>query len=215
MLSFFSIYVFPSRPTLNYLGESVSLPLAQRANGSDAFVVVYPSETQVTVPNVVSQIDTVAETTILNAQLLVGAWDSNYSSSPVNTVISQNPVAGTKVKKGSPVLLTVSLGAAPAPVYEATATLKVLNKVTKVGIAGVVVTTRDKDGKQLQVLTTDASGVVILKMPKAGKVWIYEVKAGFTPVLYPDVQVINKGAKNSIVSYMNPAATVTATAKKK
>jgi len=30
MSSFFSTYVFPSRPTLNYWGESVSLSLAQR-----------------------------------------------------------------------------------------------------------------------------------------------------------------------------------------
>jgi len=167
----------------------------------------------VAVPNVITLADTVAETTITKASLQVGAWDSNYSSSPVNTVISQSPAAGIKVSKGSSVKLTLSLGAAPT--YEATATLKIMNKITKVGIAGVTVTTRDKNGYLLQVLTTNSSGVVTLQMPKAGKVWIYSAKTGYAPVLYPDVQVINKGAKNSIVSYMNPAATATATAKKK
>lgn len=165
----------------------------------------------VAVPNVITFADTVAETTITKASLQVGAWDSNYSTAPINTVISQSPAAGTKVSKGSAVKLTLSLGAAPT--YEATATLKIMNKVTKVGIAGVTVTTRDKNGYLLQVLTTNSTGVVTLKMPKAGKVWIYSSKAGFTPVLYPDVQVINKGSKNSIVSYMNPVTVAAPVAK--
>jgi hypothetical protein len=33
----FLIYFFPSRPTLNYLGGSVSLILAQRVTGGPAF----------------------------------------------------------------------------------------------------------------------------------------------------------------------------------
>jgi hypothetical protein len=98
-------------------------------------------------------------------------------------------------------MLTVSLGSAPS--YKSTATLRILNQKTRLPLAGVVVTTRDKYGYPLQVLTSDIYGVVIIKMLKAGKVWIYTVKKGYTPVTYPDVKVINKGTKNNITSYMN------------
>jgi len=195
----------------NYWGQYTGIELWNLGSAVVAPVMV-------AVPNVITLADTVAETTITKASLQVGSWDSSYNSAPVNTVISQSPTAGTKVPKGSSVKLTLSLGAAPAPVYEATATLRILNQKNRLPLAGVTVTTRDKGGYVLQVLTTDANGTVILKMPKAGKVWIYEVKAGYTPMLYPDVKVINKGAKNVIVSYMmiTPAKNVaTVVAKKK
>jgi hypothetical protein len=157
------------------------------------------TEVAVAVPNVVTLADTTAETTLTKASLMVGSYDSNYSTAPVNTVTSQLPTAGTKVRKGSAVQLTLSAGAAP----ESTATLKMLDQKTKAPIAGVAVIIKDKKGTSVQSAYTDIYGIAIINMSKAGQYSFYETKTGYTPVLNPDVQVLNKGAKNSIVSYMN------------
>jgi beta-lactam-binding protein with PASTA domain len=68
-------------------------------------------------PNVVGMIDTDAENALKAAGLVVGAWDSQYSSTvPINHIISQDPPAGTYVPVGSSVTLTTSLGPQPTTV---------------------------------------------------------------------------------------------------
>ena len=271
-----------------------TFPGQVRAGGYDAFVMVYPSEVIVpeviVVPNVINLADTIAEKTITDAKLKVGAWDSYYSNSPVNTVISQDPAAGTLVSLGTPVALIVSLGAEPVvtppvvveppvvipdppvvvpdppvvveppvvipeppvvtppvvvldppvvvppvvieppvvipdppiitppviveppvvipPVVtdpddknKVTATIIVLNQENH-PLSGVQVTLKDKDGIFILEATTGSDGKVIVQLKKAGKVWIYKDKIGYTSVVDTDVQVINRGAKNIIVSYM-------------
>ncbi|HQI82043.1 MAG TPA: PASTA domain-containing protein, partial [Deltaproteobacteria bacterium] len=65
-----------------------------------------------TVPPVVGLLDTDAEDLLTDAGLLVGAWNSLYSSSvPVEHIVSQDPPSGTSVPVGSSVTLTTSLGA--------------------------------------------------------------------------------------------------------
>jgi hypothetical protein len=69
---------------------------------------------QVTVPDVVDWLQTDAEAAIIAANLVVGTVDTAYSDTvTVDHVISQEPVGGTLLPRGSSVNLVVSLGSAP------------------------------------------------------------------------------------------------------
>lgn len=68
----------------------------------------------VSVPNVVGQTQTDAQSQISAAGLLVGSVTTAYSDTvPVDSVISQSPAAGASVEEGALVDFTVSLGMDP------------------------------------------------------------------------------------------------------
>jgi len=69
-----------------------------------------------------------------------------------------------------------------------------------------MVTVEDKDGSLLLEAMTDANGRVVISMRKAGKICIYTEKTGYAPTADPDVQVINRGSKNNLTTYMKRIA---------
>ena len=94
----------------------------------------------VTVPNVAGMTQTAAQSTIIAANLTVGAiTTANSSTLLVGQVISQNPLAGTSVPEGLPVNLVISLGpvmvAVPNVVgmTQATAELAIISAKLAVG----------------------------------------------------------------------------------
>ena len=70
----------------------------------------------VTVPDVVGLTRTLAESTLLNADLALGSITEAYDNTiPENQVMAQDPAAGTSVTPQTPVHLTVSLGTDVVP----------------------------------------------------------------------------------------------------
>ena len=85
--------------------------------GSAVNLVVSLGVAQLTVPNVVGLAQAVAETAIVNADLVVGVvTTANSDTVPAGSVISQDPAGGSTVDSGSAVNLVVSLGVAQVTV---------------------------------------------------------------------------------------------------
>ncbi len=82
----------------------------QIAAGSAVNLVISSGVQLVVVPGVVGQTQTAAQTQITGASLVVGAVTTQSSTLPINTVITQNPAAGTQAAAGSAVNLVVSSG---------------------------------------------------------------------------------------------------------
>ncbi|HTW12926.1 MAG TPA: Stk1 family PASTA domain-containing Ser/Thr kinase [Solirubrobacteraceae bacterium] len=78
------------------------------AGGVTAFLLTRPKSVQM--PDVVGLLQPVAQAKVQNLGLNP-IIDNETSSQPVNSVISQSPLAGANVKKGATVTLTVSTGA--------------------------------------------------------------------------------------------------------
>ena len=78
-----------------------------------------PAAAPVSVPSVVGLTLSAAEAKIRAAGLVVDARNVP-SSEPKGTVVSQSPSAGTSVKRGSGVLVNVSLGPSKQPTSQAT-----------------------------------------------------------------------------------------------
>jgi hypothetical protein len=94
---------------INDLGQIIGRGIF---NGENHYYLATPI---ISVPSVVGLLDADAENAITAAGLVIGAWDSQYSSSiPINHIINQDPPAGTSVPVGSSIILTTSLGP-PAP----------------------------------------------------------------------------------------------------
>jgi hypothetical protein len=74
---------------------------------------VPPPPDTVTVPNVIGQQQTAATAALTAAQLVVGSVTTQADPAPSGIVLTQTPVAGTVVPKGSTVALVVSSGPAP------------------------------------------------------------------------------------------------------
>lgn len=86
----------------------------------DNWDMAFCLETKFIVPNVVNMTQSAAETAITAASLSVGIITHAYSQTvPAGSVISQSPVAGTRLWYGDPVHLTVSLGNPPTPLCPA------------------------------------------------------------------------------------------------
>ncbi len=96
-------------------GEIISQNLTAGSSallGTAVDLVVSLGQTLVVVPNVGELAQSVAETAITNASLLVGTVTTQYSAQAAGEVISQNPAAGAMVLAGTPVDLVVSGGPA-------------------------------------------------------------------------------------------------------
>jgi hypothetical protein len=69
----------------------------------------------VTVPDVVGQLQTAAQSAIVAANLVVGSMTTQWSYTvPANVVISQSPAPGIQVSPGTTIGLVVSIGPPPA-----------------------------------------------------------------------------------------------------
>ena len=79
--------------------------------GSSVNLVVVAAPQQVTVPNVVGNLATDAQTKLQNAGFQV-VTEEVASSEPAGTVVSSDPSAGTSVAPGSTITITVSSGSA-------------------------------------------------------------------------------------------------------
>jgi len=124
----------------------------------------------VTVPNVVNDTETAAQTAITGANLVVGTVTTQSSSTVTSGyVISETPAAGTSVNSGSAVNLVVSSGPAPNPAPPATVSVPnvvgdaqttATSAITGAGLVVGTVTTQSS--------STVASGDVISETPAAG-----------------------------------------------
>ena len=89
-------------------------PIAGTKVNKNSTVTYYLSagEEKITVPDVVGDLEGVANTTLTNAGFTVTVDRQSSSTVPEGAVISQNPKADQKAKKGSAVSIVVSTGAA-------------------------------------------------------------------------------------------------------
>ena len=85
-----------------------------RPEGTAVALLVSLGPVMVTVPDVVGETQTDAESAVTGVGLTVGTVTQEYSDTvPEGEVISQDPTAGTSVPEGSSVALVVSKGEAP------------------------------------------------------------------------------------------------------
>lgn len=102
-----------------------------------------------------------AQIQLVNAGFVVAdPIERRHSEQPVDTVLGQNPIGGTKLKRSTPIILTVSLG--PAPVTFPMVQLK--------GLSPAAAQQRLTDaGLQLGTVTGPAvNGVVVEQIPASG-----------------------------------------------
>lgn len=67
------------------------------------------------VPNVIGQTLREAEIQLQNAGFVVGTVNRVFSDQSLDTVLDQNPLGGTQLRRSTPIILTVSDGKAPTP----------------------------------------------------------------------------------------------------
>jgi hypothetical protein len=132
---------------------------------SDNTIIVTVPGSTTTVPSVINQTKSAATTSITGAGLVVGTVTSNYSSTvAAGNVISQNPVGGTVVNRGTSVALTVSLGTAPVTTTVPSVINQTLSAATaSITGAGLVVGTVTSNYS-----STVAAGNVISQTPVGG-----------------------------------------------
>jgi len=136
---------------------------ASVASGSAVNLVVSSGPVLVLVPNVVGATQTVASTSISAVGLGVGTVTTQASSTvPKDTVISQNPAAGTSVAPISLVNLVVSSGTLPVLVPNVVGETQTVatTSLTSVGLVLGTVTA--------QASSTVAKDIIISQSPAAG-----------------------------------------------
>jgi len=144
------------------------------ARGTTVTLFVSSGAPKVEVPDVVHQSDTNARNTLQNAGFQVREQTAQNSTAPPNTVVRQDPTAGTKVSKGATVTIFVSAGGAQVPnvisqqVDAAEAALRAqgfnniqVNEVSNPGIPdGTVVSQSPQGGSTVPTDTAIILGVV-------------------------------------------------------
>jgi len=95
------------------VGEQIPEAGAFLAKGRSVDLVVALGTQMVTVPDTVGNDTPAAELLITRAGLKMNATGQYSSTIPPGAVISQDPVAGTKVRTGTEVIVVVSLGIEP------------------------------------------------------------------------------------------------------
>ena len=114
---------------------------------------------KVAVPTLVGLSQTQAVQAINQANLVLGALNTQDSDKPVGTVIAVNPPEGTAVDKGSSVDLTISSGKVAVPNVVGQTEAAARAALTNAGFDPVVVT---------QESATDTAGTVLAQSPTAG-----------------------------------------------
>ena len=163
-------------PAGNVISQSPSAG-ASVAPGSAVNLVVSLGPANVQVPNVVGLAQAAAQSAITGATLVVGTvTQSNSNVVPAGNVISQNPSAGASVAPGTPVDLTVSLGAGSAT----PASLEL--QISRVLAAGASTT--------IVAIVKDGSGGVITPAPAVSYVLVPDGASGGTPPSISGGQVV-------------------------
>jgi beta-lactam-binding protein with PASTA domain len=157
---------------------------------------------QPTVPNVVGQTETDANTALAALTLMIGLFNYEYSDTvPADLIISQSPLAGTTVNTGSRVDLIISLGQPIVP------------DIVGLNINDATVIITNIDNLNIGTITqqysdTIPAGVVISQNPIGGTM----VPTGSTidvlvslgpPVTVPDVTDLVQGQANTIIYALN------------
>ncbi len=153
------------------------------------------------VPNVVGETQDAAVAAITDAGLTVGAVTPVYSATvPSGSVISQDPVAGTGVARGTAVLLTLSEGPAPVAVPNVV-NMPQATASAVIAAAGLAV------GAMTPVYSaTVAAGWVISQNPAggsavpAGTQVALTVSQGPQPVAVPDVTGMAQEAARAVIT---------------
>jgi hypothetical protein len=123
-------------------------------------ILALPTVRAAEVPNVIGLTQTAAEAAIEAAKLTVGTVSTaNSVTEPVGTVISQDPAARSRLKRGRPVDLVVSLGTA-VPNVEGLTQTAAQTALTTAGLTLGTVTTAPSE--------TVAAGNIISQRPLAG-----------------------------------------------
>jgi hypothetical protein len=137
----------------------------QVTKGSAVNLVLSSGPAKVTVPNVVGLKQAAASSAITGAGLVVGTVTTQSSASvPAGEVISETPIAGTSVTKGSAVNLVVSSGPQPKRVKVPNVVgLKEAAAKTAIAEADLVVGRVSLESSMLI-----AAGEVIHERPSAG-----------------------------------------------
>ena len=158
------------------------LPGQSVARGSKVDVVINGPQ-KVTIPDVVGKSQAEAFSTVQEAGLTIGVFDSVFDKLPAGVIISQNPTSGAEVAKGTPVSLTLSKGPKVAVVPGVVSRTESAARRTLAG-AGYAVTFTTQDS------ATVASGTVMSQTPLAGTA---------SPVGSSVTAVVSTGAKKVTV----------------
>ena len=176
--------------------------------GTEVTLTVSTGPKPVVVPDVVGSRKGAATTAITDAGLVVGEQVSAEDAAAKNTVIGQDPVAGSELPAGSSVNLTLSSGPPsveiPAvkntPAAEAQSTLEGL---------GLVVETQERSNASVAagdaVRTEPAAGETVL----VGSDVLLTVSTGPKTAVVPDVVGSAQGAAESAIADVNLAVGTT------
>jgi eukaryotic-like serine/threonine-protein kinase len=142
--------------------------------GSRVHLIVSSGPVQLKVPDVTGQDTASAHSTLRNAGFSYTDNQENSATVPKGTVISQSPVGGTTVNKGTSVTLTISKGSNTAKVPDVTGQNQAQATAT-LQAAGFQVQAKPKVTKD-----QTQNGLVIHQRPAAGT----QLKKGRTVVIY-------------------------------
>ncbi len=179
--------------------------------GSAIALTISKGPQTVSVPDVVGMTQAVAQTTIVDADLIAGTV-TRQCSNTVSTglVISQTPLAGHQAPSGSAVALTVSTGLCPATVPDVVGLPQSAASTAIIG-AGLTMGTLTQ-----QCSNTISAGSVISQTPLAsqqvlsGSTVALTVSTGFCPVTAPDiVGMTQEAASTAIIGAGLTVGTVT------
>ncbi|MGI9120502.1 MAG: PASTA domain-containing protein, partial [Acidimicrobiales bacterium] len=154
---------------------------------------------QVSIPNLVNQKQVDAERLLRDQDLVPRVTEEENADVEAGVVIAQDPVAGTKVKKGAEVALTVSSGAAPVAVPRVVG-LSEIDARGRLETASLVGDFRPQESSEV------AKGKVISQDPAQGEMAapkstvVVLVSSGPPTVTVPSVVGQDQGSATNILS---------------
>ncbi len=140
------------------------------------------------VPDVVGKPLRIAQVELQNAGFVADPINRVYSDQPVDEVVGQNPVGNTRLKRSTPIMLTVSQGPAPQP-------------FVLPSFRGQTATEAQQHLAELGLVLGDTSG------PMVDGIVVEQTPASGTPVLPGQTISLKFGPKEvtAIASYTVPA----------
>ena len=169
--------------------------------GTAVDLVVSLGANPATVPNVVGQSQSAAESAITAANLVVGSVTTqNDPSVPAGDVISQNPAGGSSVAEGSAVDLVVSLGPAPVTVPNVVGLSQAAAESAIVSanlVVGSVTTQNDPSVPAGDVISQNPAGGASAAVGSAVDL---VVSLGPVTVTVPDVVGLDEASAGSIIT---------------
>ncbi len=167
--------------------STLPAPGADAKQGSTVTAVVSKGPERYAVPQVAGSSVADATTALADASLVTGPSTSAYDDTvPAGSVISTNPAAAVKLKRGQAVTLVISKGPAPVPLPALTGRTadQALTSLTKLGLKATTTQQYSKTVALGHVIST--SPKVGTAVPKGGTVTLV-VSKGPPLVTVPDV----------------------------